>query len=76
MTVIRWPEPHETQRRFMLDRHGHVGFGGARGGGESWAGRQKACRLCVRSPGLRVPIVRRTDPELVNNPVIYLPPDP
>lgn len=72
MTVIRWPEPHETQRRFMLDRHGHVGFGGARGGGKSWAVRQKACRLCVRYPGIRVLIVRRTYRELINNHVIYL----
>ena len=72
MTVIRWPEPHETQRRFMLDRHGHVGFGGARGGGKSWAVRQKACRLCVRYPGIRVLIVRRTYRELINNHVVYL----
>ena len=72
MTVIRWPEPHETQRLFMRDRHRHVGFGGARGGGKSWAVRQKACRLCVRYPGIRVLIVRRTYRELINNHVVYL----
>lgn len=72
MTVITWPEPHETQRLFMRDRHRHVGFGGARGGGKSWAVRQKACRLCVRYPGIRVLIVRRTYRELINNHVVYL----
>ena len=72
MTVITWPEPHETQRLFMRDRHRHVGFGGARGGGKSWAVRQKAGRLCVRYPGIRVLIVRRTYRELINNHVVYL----
>ena len=72
MTVITWPEPHETQRLFMRDRHRHVGFGGARGGGKSWAVRQKAGRLCVRYAGIRALIVRRTYRELINNHVVYL----
>ena len=72
MTVIRWPPPHAKQREFMLDKHPHVAFGGARGGGKSWAVRQKAARLCIRYPGIRVLIVRRTYRELINNHVIYL----
>ena len=35
-------EPNEKQRKFLLDRHRHVAYGGARGGGKSWAERAKA----------------------------------
>ena len=29
--------PNEKQRQFLLDRHRHIAYGGARGGGKSWA---------------------------------------
>ena len=45
----------------------HVGFGGARGGGKSWAVRTKAKILAARYKGIRMLIVRRTYPELVKN---------
>ena len=60
-------EPSEKQRLFLADHHKHVGFGGARGGGKSWAVRDKAKRLCLRYPGILVLIVRRTYQELINN---------
>ena len=59
--------PNEKQKQFLADHHKHVAFGGARGGGKSWAVRDKAKRLCLRFPGIKVLIVRRTFPELVNN---------
>ena len=59
--------PSEKQKLFLADHHKHVGFGGARGGGKSWAVRNKAIRLCLRYNGIKVLIVRRTYPELVNN---------
>ena len=37
MTELRIGAPNEKQRRFLLDRHRHIAYGGARGGGKSWA---------------------------------------
>lgn len=52
---------------FMTAKQKYVGFGGARGGGKSWAVRTKAKILAIRHAGIRQLIVRRTYPELVNN---------
>ncbi len=59
--------PSKKQAQFLGDRHKHILFGGARGGGKSWAVRDKAKRLCLRYSGIKVLIVRRTIPELQNN---------
>ncbi len=60
-------KPNKKQLLFMKDSHRHIAFGGARGGGKSWAVRAKAKLLCMRYPGIRLLIVRRTYPELYNN---------
>ena len=39
----------------------------ARGGGKSWSVRTKAKLLAIRYAGIRILIVRRTYPELINN---------
>lgn len=59
--------PNERQKLFLTATAKHVGYGGARGGGKSWAVRTKAKLLAVRYPGIRILIVRRTYPELINN---------
>ena len=59
--------PNEKQRQFLAAQQKHIGFGGARGGGKSWSVRIKAVMLCLRYDGIKVLIVRRTYPELVNN---------
>ena len=59
--------PSEKQKQFLVARTKHIGFGGARGGGKSWAVRTKAKLLSLRYPGIRILIVRRTYPELINN---------
>lgn len=59
--------PSERQKLFLQDRHKHVAFGGARGGGKSWAVRTKAKLLALRYPGIRMLIVRRTYKELTGN---------
>ena len=59
--------PTEKQARFLAARARHVGYGGARGGGKSHIVRDKAKRLCLRYPGIKVLIVRRTMPELKAN---------
>ena len=59
--------PNEKQKLFLSDHHKHVAYGGARGGGKSWCVRDKAKRLSLRYAGIKILIVRRTFPELVNN---------
>ncbi|MBR5594021.1 MAG: phage terminase large subunit [Bacteroidaceae bacterium] len=59
--------PNERQKLFLASHAKHIGYGGARGGGKSWAVRDKAKRLCLNFGGIKVLIVRRTYPELVNN---------
>lgn len=60
-------EPNEKQKLFLSDTHRYVAFGGARGGGKSWAVRVKAVLLAFRYPGIKIMIVRRTYPELRAN---------
>ena len=67
MTELRIDAPNEKQRRFLLDRHRHIAYGGARGGGKSWAVRTKAKLLALRYAGIKLLIVRRTLRELQNN---------
>jgi PBSX family phage terminase large subunit len=66
------PEPNEKQRLFLADNHRHCAYGGARGGGKSWAVRVKATLLCCRWEGLKVLIVRKTYKELINNHIVPL----
>ena len=54
MAELRIPEPSEKQCLFMADRHKYIGYGGARGGGKSWAVRVKAVLLCLRYAGIKV----------------------
>ena len=75
--VLQKPSP--KQQLFLEARTKHVGFGGARGGGKSWCVRDKAKRLALRygrpapgKQGIKILIVRRTFPELVNNHINFL----
>ena len=61
------PEPNVKQKIFLADTHRHVAYGGARGGGKSWAVRVKALLLCLRWSGIKILIVRKTYKELTNN---------
>ena len=60
-------KPSEKQKRFLYATQRYVAYGGARGGGKSWAVRCKAALLCLHYPGCRVLILRRTLPELREN---------
>lgn len=76
MTQLRINPPSDKQKLFLKANTRHVGFGGARGGGKSWSVRTKAKLLALRygkdqhpnkETGIRILIVRRTYPELINN---------
>lgn len=61
------PEPNPKQKLFLADHHKYVAFGGARGGGKSWAVRVKSFLLSMRWPGIIILIIRRSYPELYAN---------
>ena len=61
------PYPNEKQRLFLESRKKYIAFGGARGGGKSWAVRTKAKLLALHYAGIRLLIVRRTYQELESN---------
>lgn len=64
--------PNEKQAQFFRARARHIAYGGARGGGKSWAMRRKLVMLALRYPALNQLILRRTLPELRENHVIPL----
>ena len=64
---IRIDPPNQKQRQFFLAKERYVGYGGARGGGKSWAVRVKALLLALRYPGIRILLVRRTLGDLKEN---------
>ena len=50
--------PNFRQRDFFMSENRHIGYGGARGGGKSWAMRRKFVMLAMRYPGLRLLLLR------------------
>lgn len=61
------PAPSLRQAEFLSEKHRCIAFGGARGGGKSWAVRVKAALLALNYPGIKIMIVRRSYPELRAN---------
>ena len=62
--------PTKRQKEFFASRARFTAYGGARGGGKSWALRRKLVAMCLRYDGLSCLLVRRTLPELKTNHVI------
>ena len=65
--MLTIPVPNPRQEMFFRARERFVAYGGARGGGKSWAVRVKALLMALYYPGIRILIVRRTYPELRAN---------
>ena len=59
--------PQEKQKLFFDSRAKYTAYGGARGGGKSWALRRKLVLMCLCYDGLSVLLLRRTYPELREN---------
>ena len=79
MPTLRIDPPSDKQKQFLTADTHHIGFGGARGGGKSWSVRTKAKLLALNygrpdanSDGIKILILRRTFPELVNNHINFL----
>ncbi|MBQ5634331.1 MAG: phage terminase large subunit [Clostridia bacterium] len=62
--------PTKRQKEFFASHARFTAYGGARGGGKSWALRRKLVAMCLRYEGLSCLLVRRTLPELKTNHVI------
>ena len=67
MVKLEIKEPNPKQKQFFAARAPRVAYGGARGGGKSWAVRMKSILLAVRYPGIRILMLRRTYPETYEN---------
>lgn len=59
--------PSKRQQEFFDSRAKYTAYGGARGGGKSWALRRKLVALCLRYPGIHCLLLRRTLSELRSN---------
>ncbi len=70
--ILKLGEPSARQREFLRAGTRFVAYGGARGGGKSWAVRQKALLLALRYPGIRLLLLRRSYPELRENHILPL----
>lgn len=59
--------PQKKQLEFFMKKAKYVAYGGARGGGKSWALRRKLVLMCARFSGISVLLIRRTYSELRDN---------
>lgn len=59
--------PNPRQAEFFSAKGRHICYGGARGGGKSFAMRWKLIILALHYPGLKCLLLRRTFPELREN---------
>ena len=62
--------PTARQKEFFASRARFTAYGGARGGGKSWALRRKLVAMCLRYAGISCLLIRRTIPELKSNHII------
>ncbi len=63
-------KPSPRQKAFFDSRARFVAYGGARGGGKSWALRRKLIAMCLRFEGIRCLLIRRSLGELKANHVL------
>lgn len=72
MNSILKLDPNPKQRQFFESKAKYTAYGGARGGGKSWAMRVKLVLLAVRYPGINILLLRRTLGELRENHIVPL----
>ncbi len=60
VTTLHLEPPNDRQKLFFQCRKKYIAFGGARGGGKSWAVRTKAKLMALGYPGIRLLLGRAT----------------
>lgn len=65
-------KPNKKQTEFFASRAKYTAYGGARGGGKSWALRRKLVMLCLNFAGIRCLLIIRTYAELKSNHLVPL----
>ena len=60
-------KPNAKQKQFFASRAKYTAYGGARGGGKSWALRRKLVGLCLNYAGIRCLLIRRSLGEIKSN---------
>ena len=70
--TINFGEPNAKQKLFLTSQKRFIAYGGARGGGKSWAVRKKAILLALNYTGIKILLLRRTYPELRENHILPL----
>ncbi len=60
-------QPNEKQKDFFESKAKYTAYGGARGGGKSWAMRMKLILLALNYDGIQILLLRRTLAELREN---------
>lgn len=72
MKAVLEINPYPKQVEFFKCTSQYVAYGGARGGGKSWAARTKATLLALNYSGMQILLLRRTLMELRENHAIPL----
>lgn len=62
----------DKQKTFMDSPNRYILYGGARGGGKSFAVQRDATIKCLQYPGIKLIIIRQSFPELTNNHILPL----
>lgn len=65
--ILKISKPYPKQVEFFKAKSKYIAYGGARGGGKSWAARIKAVLLALNNPGIQILLLRRTLNELREN---------
>lgn len=72
MIITLGETPNPKQIEFFKARARHIAYGGARGGGKSWAMRTKFVMMATKYDGIQILLMRRTLAELRENHIIPL----
>ena len=52
--VLKMVKPYPKQAKFFAENAKYVAYGGARGGGKSWAARMKVVLLALNYDGIQI----------------------